>query len=158
MEGVLIPIIISVSLFAMISYIVAVIAGGRNRNRLAQIRSELQARMLEKFGTSTEFLEFAKTEEGRKLLESSTIERPLLINRTLSWVSRGIVVTMIGLGFTVLTIAGIADRDFGAVVSVLSLSVGTGFLLSAFVSRKLGRAWSAEMGDTIAPRVSADSY
>jgi hypothetical protein len=141
---VLIPIVGSIGFFGMICYIFAVVGGGRNRLKMAEIRSHLQQRMLEKFGSAAEFVEFAKTDEGRKLLENSAIERPILMDRTLSWVRRGIVLTAFGLGFGVLTLARVVDSDGGVFVTVMSLAVGIGMLVGAVVSRKLGKAWNIE--------------
>ena len=141
---VLIPIIISVSFFAMVAYVVAVIVGSRNRSRVEKIRSELQSRMLEKFGSAAEFIEFAKTPEGRRLLEGSTLERPITIDQSLAWIRRGILLSAIGIGFGVLTAIGVMDSDGGSFVTVLALAIGLGALGAAFASRKLGRSWMSD--------------
>jgi putative effector of murein hydrolase LrgA (UPF0299 family) len=100
--------------------------------------------MLDKFGSAAEFVEFAKTDEGRKLLENSALERPVSMDRTLAWVRRGILLTTVGLGFGVITLSRVIDSEGGVFVTVIFLSVGLGMLIAGVVSRKLGRAWQLD--------------
>lgn len=140
---VLIPLVGCVTFFGMICYVVGVIVSGRNRNRLAQIRAELQTRMLEKFGSAAEFVEFAKSEEGKKLLESAAMERPMIVDKNLTWLRRGILLTAAGVGVAILNLTNGIESGT-ATVSITLLSVGIGSIVAALSSRRLARAWQLE--------------
>lgn len=143
MEGaeVLIPIIVSLSLFGMISFVVWV--GARTRSRIEEARAGLQARMLEKFGTAAEFVEFAKTPEGRRLIHGVSVDRPVLQMRIISAIRNGVILTLLGIAFIVLGVTGPMD-DGGQIAGTICLAIGIGFLISAALSRKLGKQWADE--------------
>jgi hypothetical protein len=142
MEVIWIPIIVSLGFFATIAYVAMVI----NRRRQAQASSlaDIQTRLLDKFGSSREFVDFLQTDGGKTFLtplSTSAVSTPK--ERILRSVRTGIVVSMIGAAFLVLAIVTRdADDAAGmAIPGVLTLSVGFGFLLSAVVSYKLSKAW-----------------
>src|SRR5688500_14052193 len=84
-----------VTLFGMISFAVYTIS--RANARATQLRTEFSTRMLEKFGSASEFIDFAKSPEGRKILEGASMERPGDAAKLLTSVRRGILLAVLGL-------------------------------------------------------------
>lgn len=142
---VLIPIIGMLSLFGMISFVVWV--GARTRSRIEEGRAALQTRMLEKFGSASEFVEFAKTPEGRRLIHGVSVDRPVMQMRIISAVRNGVILTLLGIAFIILGLTGPMDEG-GQIAGVILLAIGIGFLISAVLSRKLSKQWADEEAES----------
>ena len=143
-----IPIVASIGTFAMISFIVWTLS--RTRARVAQLRADFHTKMLDKFGSATEFVEFAKTPEGQKLLEGASMERPADAARLLLSIRRGILLTCLGAAFLGMTLAGGLDSEPGYFIAWTLLALGIGYLVSAIVSRRLMRDWRDEINGGVA--------
>ena len=111
---------------------------GQERNR-AQF--DLQRRMLEKFGSASEFVAFLESDSGRKFLETVSSETQTQAARIFGSIQKGAIFTLIGVvGF------GVVAYDPGdlvplAVPSGIALAVGLGYLISAFATYKLSKQW-----------------
>jgi hypothetical protein len=111
---------------------------GQERSR-AQF--DLQRRMLEKFGSASEFVVFLDSDSGRKFLETVSSETQTQASRIFGSIQKGAIFTLIGaVGF------GVVAYDPGdlvplAVPSGISLAVGLGYLISAFATYKLSKQW-----------------
>lgn len=138
MEGfeVLVPIVFFITLFGMI----VLISSMRARERRAQIdaTTQLQTRMLDRFASAPEFIAFIRTEEGQRFLKqiSSEPSRPV-IGKILGSATTGIVLSLLGIAFVVLTAW---EREL-IIPGLIILALGVGFLLSAWVSAKISRSW-----------------
>lgn len=149
MDGVevLIPIVGTITLFGMICFVVWVSA--RNHQRVTQMRTEFHQKMLEKFGSATEFIEFAKTPEGRRFLEGAAVGATPDPAKLLASVRRGILMTLLGIGF--FSMIGLFDADVepAGFFGVILVALGLGYLISAFVSRRLLHSWKNELSGTV---------
>ena len=136
----LVPIITSLALFTMISWIVWVEA--RRRQMQSKSVAELQSQLLAKFGSAQEFVQFMQTDEGRRFLATLAQVRLSPAERVLRSIRIGVILTIIGLGWLSLALTGRFDDD-GAltVIGVLFLATGIGFLISAAISYRLSKAW-----------------
>ena len=63
---ILLPIMLGIGSFVMITIIVAIAA--RAKQRRAEIYADVQTKLIDKFSSAPELLTFLKTEEGRKFL------------------------------------------------------------------------------------------
>ena len=117
-------------------------------NRLSRQQSEVHNKILDRFGTSSELLEYVKTPAGTKFLESAPIplhaEKPAP-NRPLArvvWsIQIGVIVAAAALGMLIVSLT--LDHGDGLfAMGAILLSIGLGFIGSAavslLVSRKLG--------------------
>jgi len=132
------------------------------RAKIEQARSaakmNLQTRMLEKFSSAQEFVDFVSTPEGQTFLASSTdvTERlnPLLkLYQSMRW---GFVLSLVGIGFIILSF--MVEREM-IVPGVLALTLGLGFLISSLVGQKLAQSWgllSRPTGPTFTEAASLD--
>jgi uncharacterized membrane protein len=113
-----------------------------SRRKQEKVRAQLdvQRRMLDKFSTGPEFATFVESENGRRFMESLSTEHATHADRILGSIQRGAVLTLLGIALCVLPVY---DRDFEAtaLLGVIALAAGIGFLISAWVSHRLLKEW-----------------
>ena len=143
-----IPIIGTLSSTVMVVLIVFVVA--RSRQRRAELQAEVQTRLIDRFGSAPELIEFLQSSAGRQFV-SGVQSAPALMarERIMSGFTRAIVLSMLGAAFLGLTF--FYDNDF-AVPAAILFSLGIGYLIATMVSYKL----SANMhgGDVFRPNSS----
>jgi len=118
--------------------------------QLSLTQSEVHNKILDRFNTSEQLLEYIRTPAGGKFLESAPIplhaERPAngkmstLASRILWSVQIGVVIAIVGLGMLLLCAVFDEDASQGLfALGAIALCVGVGFIASAAVSLKLSR-------------------
>ncbi|MEO8217471.1 MAG: hypothetical protein ABI718_10365 [Acidobacteriota bacterium] len=146
LQGVVIVLSFLVATFTL-GWLVRTIIEQRRWNRLSRTQSEVHNKILDRFGATDELLAYIKSPAGSRFLESAPI--PLHADRTIrnSPVSRilwsvqvGIIVVAGALGaiFVSGNFAPVAARTINA-IGMITLALGTGFILSAIVSMVLSR-------------------
>jgi hypothetical protein len=135
-----IPIICSIGCYIMITVIVTAIVRGKTERAKAQ--ADVQAKMVERFGTAPEFIEFLRSSEGKVFMGSmaKTQERTAL-DRVVGGFSRATVTAFLGLGFVLLYCVPDTRWEGFIIAGLILLTLGIGFILSALVSLKLSRNW-----------------
>jgi hypothetical protein len=121
----------------MIALIVFVAA--RRRQAEIRARAEFQKQILDKFSSGKEFADFLSTDASQKffaMLSASTMGPRYRVLRTMRG---GIVVTVLGFGFLLLT----GLRHGFVVLGVLLLALGVGLLISAAASYHFSKKWSS---------------
>ena len=145
----LIPIISVISSSVMIVLIVYFIT--RSRARRAEVQAEVQTRLIDRFGTAPELVEFLQSPAGRQFVSGvQSAPEALTRERVLSGFTRAIILSMLGLAFVVLTFFYGIDHDnplpfFAAIF----LALGIGYLLATFVSWRLSKHLHG--GDVLTP-------
>lgn len=115
------------------------LAAGFLKERLRR-RSELQLRVLDRFGTASEFLAFLETADGRAFRDALSGRRFLAIRQVLGGIQLGIVLMALGAG---LAVAGRGQGDPDLVVAAaVCVAAGAGLLLAAAVSKRLSTRWN----------------
>ena len=117
--------------------------------QLSRTQSDVHNKILDRFGTSEQLLEYIRTPAGGKFLESAPIplhvERPsgrtsTLATRILWSVQIGVVTAIVGLGMLLLSAVFEKEASQGLfALGAIALCVGAGFIASAVVSLKLSR-------------------
>ena len=126
------------------------------QRRATRYQYDIQTKLLEKFGTAPELLDYLRSDAGMRFLETSMNEpRPNPQTRILGSVQTGIVLTALGVGFLVLRPLMPGAAEPFAVFGVLSLCVGVGFLASSWIATSVARKWGligrpADDSDTLA--------
>jgi hypothetical protein len=105
----------------------------------ARRRAELQGRVLERFGSAREFIDFLGTDDGRRFQEWLSGRRGTPHTRILSAVQAGLVLVALGLGLFLASLRMNEDELFTG--SAVAASLGLGFLASAWASYRLSKAW-----------------
>jgi len=147
----LIPIFGILSSSTMVVLIVYFVS--RSRARRAEVQAEVQSRLIDRFGTAPELIEFLQSPAGREFV-SGVQSAPALLarERVLSGFTRAIVLTALGTAFLFLTFF-LDDDDF-AVPAAIVFSLGLGYLLATFVSYRLSQKMEREIassGSTLRP-------
>ena len=124
--------------FGMVVAIVYLIA--RARQRRNELRADVQMKLIEKFGSSTEFVHFLESPAGREFLH-----QPLKDTRTkvIGGITTGTVLTLMGLGFVGLAIA--FQEPGNLVPAFILIALGAGFFVSATLSMKMSKQLSSDL-------------
>jgi hypothetical protein len=105
----------------------------------ARRRAELQSRVLERFGSAREFVDFLGTEDGQRFQEWLSGRRATPQARILRAVQAGLVLVALGLGFLLASWKLSEDEPF--IVGMVAGGLGVGCLVAAWASYRLSRAW-----------------
>jgi hypothetical protein len=137
----MIPIIGMLSSSATVVLIVYFVTKARQRR--VEVQVEMQSRLIDRFGTAPELVEFLHSPAGQKFVAGVQLAPAALTReRLMSGFSRAIVLTMLGGAFLFLTFY--TDDDF-AVPAAILFFLGVGYLIATFVSYKLS---AKLMGET----------
>ncbi len=141
-----IEVLIPLGAFIMTGVIVYLIA----RANVSRSEHRLQAhgKMLDRFGSSAEFVSFLKTSEGRRYLDSVSIgPRKTQKAKIIGAVRTGVVITILSIGVMAVSfLVGFSHptQEPPFVIGFLGLFLGFGFLASAAVSYSLAKAWKMD--------------
>lgn len=134
---------------AALTWLIRTLIEQRRWKQLSRTQSDVHNKILDRFNTTEQLLEYIRTPAGGKFLESAPIplhvERPAsgrtsLATRIVWSVQLGVVIAIAGLGMLVLSAVFEKDSSQGLLaLGAIALCVGVGFLASAFVSLYLSR-------------------
>ena len=128
-----IPIIGIICSTAMVVVVVAIVS--YNRSRRAQVQAEVQAKLIDRFGTAPELISFLQSEPGRQFVTGVQSAPAIYVReRVIAGFSRAIVLTMLGIALTLLTF--FYEKDF-AIPAAIVFFLGLGYLLATWASMKL---------------------
>jgi hypothetical protein len=133
----------------VLGWIIKVISNNRKATRMATMQAELQSKLLDKFGSTPELLEYLQSDAGEGFAELVPVEaRPNPYNKILGSVQAGIVLLMAGLAF--MFMRNQIDEAFEAFtfLGALGIALGAGFLLSAAIAFLLSKKWGVINGNT----------
>lgn len=107
----------------------------RARQRRVELQTEMQAKLVERFGSAPDLVTFLQSPAGREFVAGVQVAP---INQTRERILRGltasIVLTALGAGFIFLTF--LEDRDF-VIPGTIVLSLGIGYFVATIVSWRL---------------------
>jgi hypothetical protein len=113
-------------------------------------RSELQMRLMDRFGSAPELLAYLESEDGQRLRDAITGRRVQAPRQVLAAIQLALVLMALGGG---LFWASVRTRDGDLfTAAAVSIAVGAGLLLSAVVSKRLLVRWNLWTED---PRAAA---
>ena len=139
--------VIFVVVAGLIAWFVRTFIDYRRWLRVSKIQTEVHNKLMERFSGTGDLLAYVQSPAGRRFLESAPIpldpgSRSLgaPLSRILWSVQAGVVFTIIGLGFEVVSRRVIEDVGQPmSVLAVLAMALGLGFLASSAVSYVLSR-------------------
>jgi hypothetical protein len=140
LEG--ITIFLTVGLIAVaLAWFVRTLIEQRRWNRLSRQQAEVHNKILDRFGTSNELLDYVKSEAGTKFLQSAPIpvraERQVAstpMTRIMLTVQIGVVIAVAAVGFMVVGALFEKEGEGVFAMGVIAFSIGAGFIASAVVS------------------------
>lgn len=133
-----------------LAWLIRTLIEQRRWKQLSRTQSDVHNKILDRFNTTEQLLEYIRTPAGTKFLESAPIplhvERPAggrtstTATRIMWSVQIGVVTTIVGLGMLLLSAIFEKDASQGLfALGAIALCVGAGFIASAVVSLKLSR-------------------
>lgn len=140
---------ISLTVFAL-AWLIRTLIEQKRWKQLSRTQNEVHNKLLDRFSTSEQLIEYIRTPAGSKFLESAPIplhaERPAsrrmstLATRILWSVQIGVVIAIVGLGMLLLSAVFEKDASQGLfALGAIALCVGAGFISSSAVSFYLSR-------------------
>ena len=148
MEETLFPMIGSIGIIWVMGWIIKVISNNRKASRMATMQADLQSKLLDKFGSTPELLEYLQSDAGKGFAELVPVEaRPNPYNKILGSVQAGIVLLMAGFAF--MFMRNQIDEAFEAFtfLGALGIALGVGFLVSAAIAFLLSKKWGVINGN-----------
>jgi len=132
----LIPIFGILSSTVMVIAVVWLVTSARSRRMQAQV--EMQSRLIDRFGSAPELIEFLHSPAGQQFVTGVQSAPAMLTReRIMNGFSRSIVLTALGTGFLFLTF--MYDDSF-AVPAAILFFLGVGYLIATLVAWKLAKA------------------
>ena len=133
-----------------LAWLIRTLIEQRRWKQLSRTQSDVHNKILDRFNTTEQLIEYIRTPAGSKFLESAPIplhvERPAsgktstLAARIMWSVQLGVVIAIVGLGMLLLSAVFDKESSQGLfALGAIALCVGTGFIASAAVSLKLSR-------------------
>jgi len=104
-------------------------------------KSQLQHKLIDKFGTPLELQEFLQTEGGRQFLNFLKIGGHAPRERILSSISISTILAFLGIGVFILSLIFTSQGRVYQASAIVMIALAAGLLASALISNKLGRKW-----------------
>ncbi|RPH38028.1 hypothetical protein EHM92_01140 [bacterium] len=132
----------------------------QRRNTSARIRlsrAEAINRLIDKFATAKEVIEFLETDQGEKFLEDPVPLAENPHNRILRFLQFGVVFLFVGIGFFVnayglgfaADLNSLREATEQRFWGTFSVAIGLGLLLVAYLTSVLVKRWHLENGHTV---------
>ncbi len=139
--------LVFLAILGALLWILRVLLENRRWHKVARIQAELHNKLIEKFGSSREFLDYVSSDAGKQFLEWTPLpveqpaSGPFPYGRILWSVQAGVILLFVGGGMLFLRgyLAGPAEQFL--VLGVLAMSLGFGFILSSAISYLLSRSF-----------------
>lgn len=133
--------LVLLSAFATAGWVIYMAADTTRRQRRLKAQTELHSRLLDKFSSAQEVVEFLQTPGGAHFVDSLSNDRDEPANGILRSTHRGIILVIVAIGCLFLNWYYRYSGDNPLlVIGVVLLCLGIGFLISAAVSQRLSRA------------------
>ena len=141
------PMIGSVGIMVVFAWMLKMGLDHRRRTKLMNYQHDLQSKLLDKFGSSGELMEYLQGDIGEQFLISATAEKSDPRGRILGSIQTGLVLLSGGVAFMFLR-GQIAEAEEGFVLlGTLGVALGVGFIISAGVAYALSKTWGIINGD-----------
>lgn len=137
----IVPGVVTATMFFLIGWIVRTVTVNRRLTRLAQAQIELQGKLIDRFGSTAELAAYLNSEAGRKLLEVAAVERSTPHARVLGAIQTGVVLLFGGSAFLFMRGAIPSSLEGFTFVGTLGVCLGLAFLVSAALAWGLSRRW-----------------
>lgn len=132
----LIPLAAIIGSFVVTGFIVWSVT--RSRERRAELQAQVQSKLIERFGSATELVEFLQSPAGREFV-TGVQSAPVLATRerAVNGLSRALVLTGLGVAFIVLW--GVEGGSGFAIPGFILASIGLANLIGAIVSLRMAK-------------------
>lgn len=102
-------------------------------------RAEERDRLLNRFATGPEMVDFLSAPAGQKLLDGFAIQKGVAVRSLAKTITAGMVLLCLGLAFLMIAGLDVIDEAPFEIPGVLTGMAGVGILVSAWISARLFR-------------------
>lgn len=122
---------------------VVVVAIFRTKERRAELQTQVQTKLIERFQSAPELIDFLRSPTGQEFISGVRVQQAASVSRKmLGGIRAAIFLAILGLGFLVLW--PLTNEDGFIYPGVILLALGVGFFASSMVSLKISRAWGLD--------------
>jgi hypothetical protein len=139
------PMVIGIVLIIASAWVIGVVVTAFKDKSNLKTRADLYNRLMDKFGSASEFVDYLQSETGRQFFEELPVNNPSPIQKILKSIQIGIILTLLGIGLLVL--GNIFGESLGGdlyivltVSGTIALMIGVGFLISTGISYYLSKS------------------
>ena len=125
-------------IFSNLVFGALILAWFKIKHRRLELQAEVQTKLIDRFGSSTELIDFLKSTTGREFVHG--VQKGALgvaQERVVSGIRKAIILSFLGIGL--LAVWGISGAEWLSWFGILFLALGAGFLAAAVVSMRLSR-------------------
>jgi len=145
-----VAVLIPSGFFIMVAFVVFTVA--RSRAAQAQMQAEVQAKLIERFTSAPELVEFLQSKPGKEFMGGvDTLPKLHASDRILSGIRKGIITAILGVGFLLLCLSRDVYNEGFLITGGILTAIGVGYFVSTFVSIRLSRAWGLMPGSIQEP-------
>ena len=135
-----VAVLIPTGFFIMVAFIVFIVA--RTKARQTQMQAEVQSKLIDRFSTAPELVEFLHSKAGKEFLGGmETLPRLNASDKILGGIRKGIITAILGLGFLALCLSPDVRNDGFLIAGGILTAIGVGYFISTYVSIRLSKAW-----------------
>ena len=109
--------------------------------RKIRVKSEFHHKLVDKFGDVKELNQFLQTKSGIDFMQSLSINGLRPKEKLMSAVSSGVIIGFLGIAVLLSSWVFEEEMKYILAAGVSIIALGLGFLVSAFVSHRLGKKW-----------------
>jgi hypothetical protein len=135
-------VVIAATIIVSFAWIITSIVTSIRQRANTRTRAEVYNRLIDKFGTAPELVDFLQSNAGLRFIEEQTVEVSQPLSKILGSIRLGVSLALIGGGM--LIVANLWDRTLGedlyiviALGGTVALTAGAGFVIAAAISYKL---------------------
>ena len=139
-------VVIGATIIICSAWIITSIVTSMRQRANTRTRTEVYNRLIDKFGSASELIEFLRSDAGLRFIEEQTLGPAQPLTKILSSIRLGVSLALVGLGM--LIVGNIWDYALGndlyvvvALGGTVALTAGAGFIIAAAISYKLCKTW-----------------
>jgi len=139
-------VVIGPTIIVSAAWIIASIIRSIKERANTRTRAEIYNKLIDKFGSAPELVEFLRSDAGLRFIEEQALEPSQPLMKIISSVRLGVSLGLVGGG--ILVVANLWDRTLGedlynmsAIAGTVALTAGAGFIIAAMISYKLCKMW-----------------
>jgi hypothetical protein len=137
----IVMLIVLPALFVTCSFVLWTIFSTIRRYKIARLQADIQAKLVDKFGTTQDLIAYAGTETGKDFLRSLSLEQRSPYDRIIGAVQAGIVSFFFGVALFFLRNRVPGGEQVLLVLGTMFGTLGIGFVLAAAASYSLSKSF-----------------
>ena len=112
------------------------------RSRSAQVQAQVQAKLIDKFSSAPELVQFLQSPAGHEFVAGAeSAPKMHARDRIIGGIRKSIIFAMLGFGFLFLCIPEETRNEGFLVAGAILTALGVGNFLSTLISMKLSKQW-----------------